>query len=402
MFFTRIANGGIPRGIAANGPAILSYGFRPFFLLAGVWAILAMSLWVMALISGWPVGGTFGPVNWHAHEMVFGYTSAVMGGFMLTAIPNWTGRLPVSGTPLLALVALWFAGRLALLFPDALGLPISLTIEAAFLPALTLVALREIMAGRNWKNLKILAGLSALTTANIWFHILAFSGEDTSIASRMAIAALVMLICLVGGRIVPSFTRNWLSRRRQKLLPAPFDRFDQGTLLLTLAAFVLWVSAPDDWLTAALCFAAGIAQGLRLVRWRGGSSWREPIVGALHLAYAFVPLGLVVIGFGATGLLTHASAAHVLLVGAIGGMTLAVMSRAALGHTGREIKAPVLIVVAYSYVAAAALVRPLVDLVPALYFPIFSVSGLLWIFAFALFCAVYAPILLKPRVEKAR
>ena len=160
----------IPRGIARDGPAILSYGFRPFFLLAGVFALIAMAAWIGALTLGWNTGGSYGALTWHAHEMLFGYTSAALAGFMLTAIPNWTGRLPVSGGPLLALLTVWLAGRLAMAAPDVIGSPWAVSIEALFIPSLAVVAAREIIAGKNWKNLKILAGLLGLSVANVAFH----------------------------------------------------------------------------------------------------------------------------------------------------------------------------------------------------------------------------------------
>lgn len=400
MFFAKAASGGIPRGLAESGPAVLSYGFRPFFLLAGIWAVLAMVLWVITLTTGFPAGGALGGVNWHAHEMVFGYTSAVLAGFMLTAIPNWTGRLPVSGLPLLALVLVWLAGRLALLAPDLAGLELSLVVDAAFLPALTVVAMREIVAGRNWKNLKILFGLLTLSTANIWFLASVYLGEDPSAAARLAVGAWVVLIAVVGGRIVPSFTRNWMSRHGNKKLPAPFGRFDQLSVVLLLVALMAWTVAPQGYATAALSCLAAAANFIRLVRWRGYSTTSEPIVLVLHVAYLFLVVGLVMIALSALQIVEYAAAMHVLLIGCVGGMTLAVMTRASLGHTGRPIRAGALATAAYVNVFLAAAIRPLVAVFPQHYYFIFSVSGLLWIFAFAAFTAAYLPILMSPRLSK--
>lgn len=400
MFFTRIANGAIPRGIALTGPAVLSYGFRPFFLAAGLWAVAAMVLWVAALTMGWRVGGSYGPVNWHAHEMVFGYTGAALAGFMLTAIPNWTGRLPVSGLPLLGLVLVWLAGRAALLLPDAIGLEVALLVEGLFLPLLLLVALREIVAGRNWKNLKIVLALGVLSAANVWFHLAVIWGESTASAGRLGVSSWVMLIALVGGRIVPSFTRNWLAKRRSATLPRPFGVFDQLTLVQTLVALIFWVVAPDHWLTGIMCVVAGVLQALRLGRWRGWLAPREPIVFVLHVAYGFLALGLIMLASVSWGLLTEASAVHVLTIGAIGGMTMAVMTRAALGHTGRPIVASPLTIAAYVFLCLATLVRPMVDLFPQHYYLVFAISGLLWVLAFTAFLLRYAPVLAQPRLSK--
>lgn len=400
MFFTRIANGAIPRGIALTGPAVLSYGFRPFFLAAGLWAVAAMVLWVAALTMDWRVGGSYGPVNWHAHEMVFGYTGAALAGFMLTAIPNWTGRLPVSGLPLLGLVLVWLAGRAALLFPDAIGIEVALLVEGLFLPLLFLVALREIVAGRNWKNLKIVLALAVLSAANGWFHLAVIWGESTASAGRLGVSSWVMLIALVGGRIVPSFTRNWLAKRRSATLPKPFGVFDQLTLVQTLVALIFWVVAPDHWLTGIMCVVAGVLQALRLGRWRGWLAPREPIVFVLHVAYGFLALGLIMLASVSWGLLTEASAVHVLTIGAIGGMTMAVMTRAALGHTGRPIVASPLTIAAYVFLCLATLVRPMVDLFPQHYYLVFAISGLLWVLAFTAFLLRYASVLAQPRLSK--
>ncbi len=329
----------VPRGIARSGPALLSYGFRPFFMLAGAFAVVAMAGWIGALALGWEVGGDYGMLNWHAHEMLFGYASAALAGFMLTAIPNWTGRLPVSGLPLLGIVLLWIAGRLAIAMPGVLGLVPSMLVDAAFLPVLAAIAGIEIVAGRNWKNLKILAGLVALSIANAGFHLsVALTGGALE-ASRAAVAVYIMLIVLVGGRIVPSFTRNWLVKAGSPQLPAPFGRFDVVAIAWLPLALVLWVALPEHPVTALAAAAAAALHAIRLARWHGWRAVEEPLLLALHAGYAFVPLGLLAVALAALGWIAGASALHVLTVGAIGGMTLAVMTRASLGHTGRPLMA---------------------------------------------------------------
>ncbi|RYE85557.1 MAG: hypothetical protein EOP19_09235, partial [Hyphomicrobiales bacterium] len=229
--------GGIPRGLASSGPAILSYGFRPFFLAAGLFAILAMLGWIGALTLGWELGGdTYGALAWHAHEMVFGYAVAALAGYMLTAIPNWTGRLPLSGLPLLRLVGLWLAGRLAMAHPDLWGVYPAVAVDAAFLPTLALLVGREIVAGKNWKNLKVLVALSLLALINAAFHVAVLAGLDLGVVMRASIAIFIALIGLVGGRIIPSFTRNWLARHGATRLPAPFGRLDMAAISVAIAA----------------------------------------------------------------------------------------------------------------------------------------------------------------------
>ncbi|HTM76369.1 MAG TPA: NnrS family protein, partial [Devosia sp.] len=253
----------VPRGIARSGPVIFSYGFRPFFLGAGVWAMVAMGLWITALAAGWTVGGSYGGAAWHSHEMLFGYSSAALAGFLLTAVPNWTGRLPVSGPPLVVLFSLWCAGRLALLMPDALGLPLSIGIEAAFLPLLLAVCAREIISGRKWKDAKILAVLAVLALANIGFHGLVALGEDIAVANRVAVSAYVVLVTIMGGRLIPSFTRNWLVKQGATALPASYNRFDSIAIASGLLGLGLWVLLPETVWAALGC---GLAAALHLLR----------------------------------------------------------------------------------------------------------------------------------------
>lgn len=387
----------ISRGIARSGPAILSYGFRPFFLLAGIWAVLAMLIWLASLTTGLAVGGDYGSLGWHGHEMVFGYASAALAGFLLTAIPNWTGRLPVSGPPLALLVLVWLAGRLAMLLAGGLGVTIAAISDGAFLPLLALIAAREVIVGRNWKNLKIVIALGVLSAANLLFHLSHVLDLPQSLGLRLGVAAYVMLIAIVGGRIVPSFTRNWLSRQGPGAMPSSFDRLDKVSLVATGPALLLWSVFPYADFTGTLALLAAALQTVRLWRWRGWRAAREPLVLVLHLAYAFVPLGLLSIGLAAVGLMDPASALHMLTVGGIGGMTLAVMTRASLGHTGRPLAAAPVIQIAYLALGLAGLARPMAELLPDIFIPILAISGVLWILAFSLFLIVYTPILTGPR-----
>jgi uncharacterized protein involved in response to NO len=392
----------VPRGLAHTGPIILAYGFRPFFLAAGIWAIAAMALWIVALASGFPIGGSYGGPAWHAHEMLFGYTSAALAGFLLTAIPNWTGRLPVSGLPLAILFAVWLVGRLALIFPDTLGLPLAIALDIAFLPLLLAICLREIVAGKKWRDLKVLAGLAALALANAGFHALVVWNSDPGLASRLAVSAYIMLIGIVGGRIVPSFTRNWLAKRHVISLPAPYDRLDTIALLGALPALALWVARPEHWLTTVAALAAGLLHLWRLGRWQGWQTGAERLVLVLHFAYLFVPLGFFAIALVPVGWLDPAAALHVFTVGAIGLMTLAVMSRATRGHTGLPLTAPWSTALSYALLLLATVLRPAANLFPDYYMRLVELSGLFWIMAFGLYVFEYAPAILgrrKPRAE---
>ena len=391
--------GGIPRGIKRTGLPLLSYGFRPFFLGAGTFAVVAMVTWIGALALGWEVAGDYGVINWHAHEMLFGYAPAALAGFMLTAIPNWTGRLPVSGTPLLALVLLWVAGRVAMAAP-VLGLPVSVAIDAAFLPLLAAIAGREVVAGKNWKNLKVLAGVSALALTNIVFHLSVLLSGEAIVPGRLATAIYVLLVAVIAGRIVPSFTRNWLVRRGGAIVPAPFDKIDKAAIVSLAVALLFWVIQPEGIATAILVLPALGLNAWRLVRWQGHRTLDEPLLLMLHVAYAFVPLGLLGIGFAALGWIAAPSALHVLTVGCIGGMTFAVMARASLGHTGRPLSASWQATAGFFALVLAAVVRPFAEIVPEAYHLLLAISGGCWIVAFGLFLAVYARILTTPSLTR--
>lgn len=387
----------VPRGIARSGPPLLSYGFRPFFLGAGVFAVVAMAGWIAALAAGWDIGGDYGALNWHAHEMLFGYTSAALAGYMLTAIPNWTGRLPVSGPQLLGLVVLWLAGRVALLWPGPLGPVGAALLDSVFLPTLATIAAIEIIAGRNWKNLKILAGLVGLSIANAGFHVSVILTGGAAEASRAGVAIYIMLIAVIGGRIVPSFTRNWLVKAGADAVPVPFNRFDMVTLALLLPALAVFVVLPTHPATALLALAASALHAVRLMRWRGWLTLDEPLLLALHVAYGFVPIGLAAVAASAMGWIAQASALHVLTVGAIGGMTLAIMTRASLGHTGRPLTASPLTCLCYLCLLLSAVIRPFAELIGTQYHLLLSLAGAGWLLAFGLFVLEYGPMLLAPR-----
>src|SRR5262249_14910085 len=286
--------GGIPR-LRPESIALLSYGFRPFFLGAALWAFVAMILWIGLLSGAWSFAGRYGVVAWHAHEFLFGYIAAVMTGFLLTAIPNWTGRLPLQGRPLLALLALWLAGRAAMLVTDQIGNSAAAIIDCAYLIALTAVATREIIAGSNWRNLRVVVLVGLTAAANIVFQAEVLIRGAPDYGVRLAVAAIVALIMMVGGRIAPSFTNNWLVRQGSDKRPAPLGRFDIASLALAALALIAWIAAPDWYGAAALLLVMAIAQAVRLSRWAGGRTWREPMLFVLHLGYAFVPLGALIL-----------------------------------------------------------------------------------------------------------
>ena len=217
----------IPRTRPYDGHTLFSYGFRPFFLFGALYAALSILLWLPAYFGELTIATHFAPVDWHVHELLFGFLPAIITGFLFTAVPNWTGRMPLQGKMLILLVVLWANGRVAVALSAIIGWQIAMLIDGAFLVSITLVIAREIIAGRNYRNFKVLIPLTLLAIANLLFHLEAASGQETSLSRRVAFAAIVMLIVIIGGRIVPSFTRNWLARQKPGALPAPFGIFDK-------------------------------------------------------------------------------------------------------------------------------------------------------------------------------
>jgi uncharacterized protein involved in response to NO len=394
--------GGSPKPVIAyTGIALLSYGFRPFFLGAALWAVLAMVLWIGSLAGLWQLAPGYGALAWHAHEMLFGYTSAVVAGFLLTAVPNWTGRLPVAGWRLALLFSLWCLARIAFLVTEGLGPVPAILIDSLFLPCLLLAMAREIVAGRNWRNLKPLILVGLLAAANIGFHAEVLLAGAPDVSMRTAVAALIGLIMLIGGRITPSFTHSWLLRMGLPSRPAAFDRVDKVALIASGLALLLWIVAPTIPATGLLFLAAAVAQATRLWRWGGIHARREPIVLILHLGYAFIPLGFL-LGAASNflpGVLAGTAALHAWTVGAIGLMTLGVMTRATRGHTGRELTASAWTVAVYGAMMAAALLRIAAGAFPQAYMVMLEAAGAAWIAAFVLFLIEYAPMLLGARTQ---
>ncbi|MEP0321918.1 NnrS family protein [Bauldia litoralis] len=381
-----------------RGPAILGFGFRPFFLLAGLWAAGAMAMWV-AMLSGHDLLPTaFDPVSWHAHEFLFGYLGAVTAGFLLTAVPNWTGSLPVIGWPLAGLAGLWVLGRCAIAVSIHLPPLVTALADLALPLALGVFLAREIVAGHNWRNLPVLALLVLFLIANALFHSEAARGSFPAqgLGLRLGLAVAVMLISLIGGRVVPSFTRNWLAQRNATRLPTPFGRADGGVLALTALALAAFVAAPMTLLTAALAGLAGMSHLWRLARWQGRQTGGEALVWVLHAGYAFVPLGFLAVAGAATGYLPLSAALHVWLAGAVGLMSLAVMTRASLGHAGLPLHAGPAVTAVYLALIIAVVARLVAGIWPATEGLLHLAAGA-WIAAFGGFVVIYWPIVTKPR-----
>jgi uncharacterized protein involved in response to NO len=381
----------IPRLRVYEGPALLSYGFRPFFLFGAIYAGSAILVWLLMFSGGIELASTFAPRDWHVHEMLYGFVPAIVTGFLLTAIPNWTGRLPLQGAPLLTLLGIWAAGRAAVTLSSWIGWIAAAVIDVAFLALVAAAAAREIVAGSNWRNLKVVAIIGALAAGNLIFHLEAHFRGSADYSVRLGIGAVILLISLVGGRVVPSFTHNWLARRQAPgRLPSPFGWFDLATVGATAAALILWIAVPFGPVTGAALIATGLMQFVRLIRWAGERTVRDRLVLVLHVGYAFVPLGFVLVGCAALDLLPFSAGIHAWTGGAVGTMTLAVMTRASLGHTGRELTASAGTQAIYAAVVVGALARICSSIHPDWFIPLLLFSGAAWAAAFLGFATLYA------------
>jgi uncharacterized protein involved in response to NO len=377
------------------GPALFSYGFRPFFLGGGVWAVLVIVLWIPQFMGELSLRTAFSSLDWHIHEMLFGYISAVIAGFLLTAIPNWTGRLPINGAPLAVLAALWLSGRVAILISAQLGILATALIDVSFLVTLAAVAAREIIAGRNWRNLRVLAVLGVLIAGNIVFHAEVFAFGRADYGVRIGIGAVIVLITLVGGRVIPSFTRNWLARRNEGRLPAPFSRFDAAAIAVSATSLAIWVGLPEHTLTGLALIGAAGMQAARLVRWAGDRTVADRLVLVLHIGYAFVPIGFALLGASILNpaLVPTSAGIHAWTAGATGLMTLAIMTRASLGHTGQPLAATYGTQAIYLLALCAVMLRILAAFNGSMM--LMGLASAAWIAAFGGFVLLYGPLLVR-------
>ncbi|MBI5262211.1 MAG: NnrS family protein [Bradyrhizobium sp.] len=387
----------IPRLRDHRGPALLSYGFRPFFLLGAIYAGLTILAWLPMFHGELEVTSAFAPVDWHVHEMLYGYLPAIVTGFLLTAIPNWTGRLPIQGAPLLVLVLLWVAGRVCVTMSAQIGWLPAAIVDVSFLVLVIAAATREIVAGNNWRNLRVIGMVGLLLAGNVAFHIEAHIRGHAEYGTRIGIAAIVLLLALIGGRIIPSFTRNWLARENPGRLPAPFTRFDGVTIAVSAASLALWSAQPSGRVTAAALAVAAVLNAVRLARWAGNRTLRDRLVLILHVGYAFVPLGFLLVGLGALDIVTASAGLHAWMVGAAGTLTLAVMTRASLGHTGNALIASPATQAIYAAIVVAALARICSSLQPAWFESTLYIAAFAWAAAFLGFAVAYGSLLVRPK-----
>jgi uncharacterized protein involved in response to NO len=384
----------IPNRRDQQGWTFLANGFRPFFLLGAIQAGFSIMVWLPVFYGELKLTSAFAPRDWHVHEMLYGYLPAVITGFLFTAIPNWTGRLPIQGTPLLTLLTVWIAGRLAVTLSAAGPWWVAMLVDGSFLALVALAAAREIAAGKNWRNLQIVVLVTLLLAGNVAFHIEAHVSGMADYGLRIGVAVVVLLISLIGGRIIPSFTRNWLVKENPGRLPVPFGRFDVAIVLFSALTLLGWIVAPDHVLVGVALGVAGLLHVIRLARWAGDRTLRERLLVILHVGYAFVPFGFLINAATAFGWAPPSAGLHAWMVGAAGIMTLAVMTRATLGHTGQPLTASAATQAIYAAIVIAAVSRICAVLAPDHGEILLHVAAFAWLAAFFGFALVYGPLLL--------
>jgi uncharacterized protein involved in response to NO len=371
---------------------VLSYTFRPFFLLAAVSAVVLLGYWMLLLNGLTPPRAGFNALNWHGHEMIVGFALAVVAGFVLSAVATWTGRPPVNGLAVAWLVVTWLSGRLAMFAAGNMPDTVVGALDMLFPLTLCYFVAREIFGARNKRNYKIVAILFVFAAGNLGYHIV-----DSGVAIYFLIHIVLLLVALIGGRIVPSFTANWL--RGQGILTLPSNNLviDRIAIALTVLVGVVVVFYPERSLLAFLAMAAAAMHAVRVMQWCGLQTVRNPLLLILHVAYWWLPVGYAMLGLASLGLVfTPATALHALTMGAIGSMVLAMITRVPLGHTGRPLHASRVTVVAYVVLTLAVIARILSPWAEAGYLSMVNIAAIGWCLAFAIFIQVYWPVLTGP------
>ncbi|MFU8785537.1 NnrS family protein [Aliidiomarina sp.] len=383
--------------------AILRQAFRPMFLFGALFSVIAMALWGLALAGKIQLNVYHNVMFWHQHEMIYGFVAAIIVGFLLTAVQNWTGTRATHGTPLLILSVVWLAGRLLMLFGGDLPQMLVAIVDVAFLPLAAFMFGRIVVNAGQQKNLFFVPILLLLAVSNAIMHagVLLDQFHFISYGSMNAVWLVTLVMAVVSGRVLPMFTANGTGTPKVTAKPW-LDKLALGSLwLIFILHFFMLISYIPAKAMAVLFALAALANALRLLRVKGWIAWRVPLLWSLHIAIAFIPLGLLLFALRYAGFAVGASTAvHALTAGAMGIMILAMMARVSLGHSGRLLQPKAVMSVAFLLVICAALMR----VVMASWFPSLTItwyngSIIAWVIAYALYILVYTPILTKPRAD---
>jgi uncharacterized protein involved in response to NO len=389
-------------GQPPQGPAILAYGFRPFFLLAGIYATLSVPAWIATFLYGFEFPGSVASSLWHGHEMLFGFAVAAVAGFLLTVVPAWTGTAPLAGHRLFWVVLVWLAGRVANGSGQFLSAGTVAAIDLSFLPLLMGIVIFPILASGQKRNFLVVGLLAVMVAANLMFHAesVGLTDETASSGLKLMVYALVMMIVIIAGRIVPLFTTNAMKSRGLDLQAETPAGVQKLVLISVPIAAIADIAGAPTTITGLLALAAGAALLLRMARWHSFKTLGQPILWVIHLGHAWLPIAfLCKAAADLGGLLPSDAALHAFTGGAIATSIIAVMSRASLGHTGREILAPSMVAAGYICIAGAAALRVFGTAWGAIYTESLIASSVLWTLGFALFSICYAPILCSPRAD---
>jgi len=377
---------------------LFALGFRPFFLLSGLFAILSIALWVPTFVGWLPLNSYYGQIGWHSHEMIFGYTAAVIAGFLLTSVRNWTEMTTPQGSSLAALTLIWCLGRILPFFPSALSAELIALVDLSFLPALAVGIGVPLVRRGDRRNLLFLPLIAVFWLANILVH-LALLGFVPNLAHKAVILGLnlvVLLIVIMGGRVIPFFTERALQAVRIKRWNAIERLAIISVIAFTLAEFFFI----DPRVAGVFAGVAAIANGIRLGGWYTYRYWRVPLLWVLHLGYGWIVAGFMLKAGSALGVIPPQFTVHAFSLGAIGVLTMGMMARVSLGHTGRPLKVGAGMVIAFAAVNLAAVTRGLLPILQPQWFPqVVILSGVLWLVAYAIFIVVYVPVLLQPRLD---
>ena len=381
---------------------VLAYPFRPFFLLTAIYAALSVIAWVCFFLGAISLPLGWSPLHWHSHEMLFGLIPAAIAGFLLTAICNWTGAAPLTPKGLFALMIIWLAGRLMMWTASWWPSGLVAAVDLLFLPAMAIYVLRLLLAHNNTRNLPIAGILVLLSIANLFMHIGFMSGDFYWLkqGELMALGLITLIMIVIGGRIIPLFTANWL---RKNTIHADsvkiFPWLDRVTLIATALLIPADFVSSAPWLSALIAVIAGLLNAARLLGWSGWRAWRKPLLWILHIGYGWIVLALLLKGAAGFNLVAPSAWLHALGAGAMGTLILGVMARVALGHTGRAFNLPKFGLMIFVAISTAALTRLLVALHVVDYSAGLIIAAAAWAAAFCLFTLLYWPILTRPRVD---
>lgn len=381
---------------------ILGHPFRPFFLLTGAYGAVTIIAWLSFLFGGISLPLGWSPVHWHSHEMLFGLIPAAIAGFLLTALCNWTGAAPLRGKALFGLITIWGAGRLAMWTASWWPMGVVAAIDLLFLPVVAIYMTRVLLQHGNKRNLPIAAILILLSLANLMMHI-GFVTDDPHWLQRgelMALGVITLMMIVIGGRIIPLFTTNWLrNQTNQAGTVRSFATLDRAALIATILLIPTDFFIDTPWLTGAVALIAGTLNALRLIGWSGWRTAREPLLWILHLGYGWIVVALLLKSAAAFNLAAPAAWQHALGVGAMGTLILGVMTRVALGHTGRPLTLPRFGTVIYLAITVAALARVFAALQLLDYREGLLLAAIGWSLAFGTFTLIYWPVLTHPRAD---